>query len=97
MSKKEKSKIDRKPVVDPAEADTLDDTEEAPKVREDTIPEIHVEALPTVDLRVFIAVSGVKPDQMGGFSYYAKATKLGPLSIPKWREAYQEFLDKPVG
>lgn len=52
---------------------------------------------PRVALRVFIASGGKKWDQMAGFKSYAKRLKMGPLSIPEWREAFDTFMNRPVG
>jgi len=49
-----------------------------------------------VPLKVFVAVSGQKPDQMAGFSYFANREKLTPRSIKDWREAYAKFMATPI-
>ena len=51
---------------------------------------------PKVELRVFIASGGIRWDQMAGFKSYAKRNKMGPLSIPEWREAFNAFMKRPV-
>ena len=52
---------------------------------------------PRVALRVFIASGGKRWDQMAGFKSYAIRLKLGPLSISEWREAFNDFMNRPVG
>lgn len=51
---------------------------------------------PKVALRVFIASGGIRWDQMAGFKSYAQRTKMGPMSIPDWRKAFTEFMQRPV-
>jgi hypothetical protein len=51
---------------------------------------------PKVALRVFIASGGTRWDQMAGFKSYATRLKMGPLSIPEWREAFNKFMKRPV-
>jgi hypothetical protein len=51
---------------------------------------------PKVSLRVFIASGGMRWDQMAGFKSYAMRNKMGPLSIPEWREAFNAFQKRPV-
>lgn len=54
------------------------------------------QSLPMVKLRIFVASSGNKPDQMAGFEAFAKALKLGPMTIPQWREEMDKFLKRPM-
>lgn len=49
-----------------------------------------------VPLRVFMAASMVKPDQLAGFANHAKRLKMCPRSIAEWREAVQKFNRTPV-
>lgn len=51
---------------------------------------------PKVALRIFIASGGIRWDQMAGFKSYALRNKMGPLSIPEWREAFNAFTKRPV-
>lgn len=51
---------------------------------------------PKVALRVFLASGGIRWDQMAGFKSYAMRNKMGPLSIPEWRAAFNEFMKRPV-
>ena len=55
------------------------------------------DALDTVTLRVFVTLCGHKWDQMAGFVNYAQRTKLGPMSVSNWHDAYKEFQIRPVG
>ncbi len=50
----------------------------------------------SVPLRTFQAAGGIKPDQMAPFTGYARRLKLGPLTIPEWRDACQKFQQRPV-
>lgn len=52
--------------------------------------------LPFVKLRVFLASSGLKPDQSAGFEAHARINKLGPMSMPQWKEALDKFFSRPV-
>jgi hypothetical protein len=47
-------------------------------------------------LKVFIPLSGKKADQMAGFAHHAKKKKLGPMTIPQWREAFERFQNEPM-
>lgn len=68
---------------------------EKPPERVPVIPEIKkVEAV--IHYRVFEKISGRKWDQMAGFKSYVKRNKLGPMTVKKWHEALQAFLNKPV-
>ena len=53
-------------------------------------------AAPAIPLRVFLTVSGVKPDQLAGFCNYAARAKLAPRSVQEWRTAYQTFMNRPA-
>jgi len=55
------------------------------------------ESKPKVKLRVFLATAGKKWDQMAGFKSFAIRNKLGPLSIPEWRKAFTDFMNRAVG
>lgn len=52
--------------------------------------------LPSVPLRVFAGVSGVKPDLFRPFSVYATREEMRPCPIPEWKERYKAFLSKPI-
>jgi len=52
---------------------------------------------PLVRLEVFLKVAGPKWDQLAGFKLHAKKNKLGPMTIPEWRLALQQFMGKPTG
>lgn len=51
---------------------------------------------PTIPLRVFRQIHGAKMDQLAGFTSYAKRQKLGPMTVPEWREAYTAFMNRPI-
>lgn len=66
----------------------------SPKKPSKSVP---VEKKPLVRLEVFLKVAGPKWDQLAGFKLYAKKNKLGPMTIPEWRLALQQFMGKPTG
>jgi len=49
-----------------------------------------------IPYRVFEKISGRKWDQMAGFKSYVKRETLGPMTVVKWHEALQAFMNKPV-
>lgn len=51
--------------------------------------------LPYVALDVFCGVSGLKFDQIAGFSRWAKSQGIKALTIPAWREALLKFQNRP--
>lgn len=51
---------------------------------------------PSVPLKVFCSLSGLKPDQIAGFQRYAITNKLGPMTITQWRETLVGFQNKPT-
>lgn len=51
---------------------------------------------PVVSLKVFLNIFGKKWDQMAGFKHYAMKNGLEPLTVEEWREAFQNFLDRPT-
>jgi hypothetical protein len=80
-----------------------------PELAEETKPETTAPktapAVPTmtapkpaanISLEVFGRISGVKPDQLAGFAWYARRERLGPRSVVQWRGAYQKFLQRAV-
>lgn len=68
------------------------EVEEAVPTPVSSVPEMK----PKVPLRVFIASSGIRWDQMAGFRSFAKRHKMGPLTIPEWREEFAAFMKRPV-
>lgn len=52
--------------------------------------------LPLVKLKVFVASSGLRKDQIAGFEAFARINKMGPMSMPDWRKAMDEFFSRPV-
>ena len=69
-----------------------------PVEAEEASPPVLVEGdgKPKVKLSVFIASGGIRWDQMAGFKSHAQRQKMGPLSIPEWREAFNSFMKRPV-
>lgn len=68
-----------------------------PKKKKPPKPEFNKDdGRPKVALRIFIASGGIRWDQMAGFKSYALRNKMGPLSIPEWREAFNEFMKREV-
>ena len=53
-------------------------------------------AKPVVSLKVFLQISGQKWDQMAGFKHYAKLRCLEPLTVPEWRKAFTDFMNRPT-
>ena len=100
----------KEPVVEEVESSLEDENPETESEAEaeaeltESIPEIETKEespkseddKPKVDLRVFSQVSGKKWDQMAGFQSWAKRMKLGPRSIPEWRETFKKFMNTPV-
>jgi hypothetical protein len=68
-----------------------------PELKADPPPPQPVVEKPMVPFKVFVASCGVKWDQMAGFKSFVKRTKLGPLTIAQWREAFADFQKRPVG
>ena len=80
------------PEEDPATLNTeLDPPVPAPIPESSPKPQ-----LPKIALRVFEKLAGPKWDQLAGFKLYAKKNRLGPMTVPEWREALQAFRDKPT-
>jgi len=59
-------------------------------------PEPEVPTLPKIRLKVFERVCGLKWDQFAGFKQHAKSRKLGPMTVPEWRETLALFQKKPT-
>ncbi len=78
------------------ENSTVVGVEILPEVSEAKVMIIVDPPKPKVPLDVFVASGSHKWDQMAGFVSYARAKKLGPLSIVEWRSAHSAFLNKPV-
>jgi len=79
---------------EPVEAPAVEVEPAAPKEVPKEVPKD--DGKPKVALRVFIASGGIRWDQMAGFKSYATRLKMGPLSIPEWREAFNKFMKRPV-
>jgi hypothetical protein len=52
--------------------------------------------LPKVPLNIYCNLSGKKFDQIAGFRSYAKSEKMGPMTIPQWKEKFIEFQKTPM-
>lgn len=105
MAKKKKRKSETEPEWFEAPEDDVSAESEAKP--DDPIEEKPVEEKPPpappdpnapspIPLKVFVRLAGPKWDQMAGFLHYAKHEKLGPRTVPEWRAAHQEFMQKPV-
>lgn len=57
------------------------------------IPEV---SLPKISLSLWIKISGIKPDQLAGFSNYCLRNSINNLTIPDWKSEYTKFLRKPI-
>ncbi len=104
-TKKQKKKAEEKnqPVETEETPETGASEETEPAAKEEPKEEAAEEEtkeesreLPIVDLRVFKAVSGIKPDQIVGFESFAKREKLKPRTIPEWHDALAVFLSTPT-
>lgn len=51
---------------------------------------------PQVPLKVFLAISGYKPDQIAGFKYFATKKKIRALPMLEWKSLLADFMNKPV-
>ena len=51
---------------------------------------------PSVPLRVYAVVSGIKPDQIQAFARYAQREEMRPCPVVEWKSRYEAFLQKPV-
>lgn len=85
--------VEDKPVIQEQPNAKQPTPERTPVVRKPSAP---LRVLPTVNINVFAAVSGIKPDQLAGFYYYAKRNKLRQMTVPEWHEAYKAYLVLPV-
>lgn len=52
--------------------------------------------LAPVAFRVWRVASAHPWHQLAGFEARAKALAMGPLTIPEWEQAYQDFLTAPM-
>jgi hypothetical protein len=53
-------------------------------------------AKPVVSLQVFLQIAGKKWDQLAGFKQHATKNNLGPLTVPDWRKAFNDFMNRPT-
>lgn len=49
-----------------------------------------------VALRVWVAATPEKEDQLAGFQNFAKRHGLKDMTMPEWRAEYERFLNRPV-
>ncbi len=73
-----------------AEAEDVAKPKDKPKVK------VVEPKKPSVPLRVYAAISGIKPDQIQAFAMYAKREEMRPCPVPEWKGRYEAFLQKPV-
>jgi len=91
MARRNRSSINTK-VEDLAPQRQLPEVAKAPSVSVDQ----PARKLSPIKLRVFLASSGLKPDQSAGFESFARNNKLGPMSIPQWHTELDKFFSRPV-
>lgn len=60
------------------------------------LPAVLFPEKPYVGLDVYLAICGLKPDQMAGFRHYARAKNLDLYTIDEWKAAYAAFMNRPV-
>ncbi len=77
----------------PAEAETAAKKEDPAAAAASEAP---ARLKPSVPLRVFAAVSGIKPDQFQAFARYAAREEMRPCPVTEWKEHFEAFLKKPV-
>ena len=82
MTKKEKGKGKREPVLEKKPSKALDKNP--------------IRVLPKISFEVFSQVSGVKWDQLAGLKYYAKKKSIRLLTVPEWQALHEEYKKKPV-
>ena len=51
---------------------------------------------PSVPLRVFATVSGIKADQFKPFAMYAERQKMKPCPVTEWHTRFESFKNRPV-
>lgn len=100
----EEPRLEERPMEEPMMEDEpppplLPDVPEENKFPESAPPNGATERqLPKVRLRQFLAMSGKKFDQLAGFKWYAERYLKGAaMTIPEWKEAFQNFHDRPTG
>lgn len=98
MSRKREFSSDESPVDIEVPVDTPIIAAEAPAdpAAVQTLPLPEAPARPLVDIGVFCAVSGVKPDQLSGFKSWVKREGTKSLTVPQWREMYEKFQKRAV-
>lgn len=101
MVKRKKITVDDKIFEDMIIASELKDEMEkdeplAELEKPEPIKEENVRVLPTVNVKVFSQISGIKWDQLAAFQHYVKAERIHRLTIPEWHDLYKTFKVKPV-
>lgn len=90
-------KAEKPPIASPAAKPA-----EPPKVEAKPDPTTEVDPKPegrvlqSVPLDIFIATYGARFDQVAGFKSYVRRMKMGPRTIPEWKEAMAAFQNRPV-
>lgn len=109
MGKKDK-KLTREPVTDNSNTRVSPKDVELKRAEDDNRQKPHTPVitagtrksdtsfrnLPTININVFAQISGIKPDQLAGFYYYAKRNDIKRLTRPEWEAAYKKFMTLPV-
>jgi hypothetical protein len=49
-----------------------------------------------VTLDVYAKVSGIRPDQLGGFRRWVTSRKVSKQTLAEWRGLHEQFLRRPV-
>ena len=77
-------------------APTAAEAEDATKSKAKPKNDAPVPKKPSVPLRVYATVSGIKPDQIQAFAMYARREEMRPCPIPQWKDRYEAFMQKPI-
>ena len=77
-------------------APTAKEAEAAVKVKPKSKIALPPPTKPSVPLRVYATISGIKPDQIQAFAMYARREEMRPCPVPEWKNRYEAFLQKPI-
>ncbi len=77
-------------------APTPKEAEDAAKPKDKPKNEVAQPKKPSVPLRVYATVSGIKPDQIQAFAMYARREEMRPCPVLEWKDRYETFLLKPI-
>ena len=77
-------------------APTPQEAEVAVKKKNVAQPTLPAERKPSVPLRVFAGVSGIKPDQFQAFGRFAKLEEMRPCPVTEWKTRFEAFLNRPI-